>query len=83
LCVDRSEFLKVLGWRRSEDPTEVVIVQPHVSELIYESAINDRKRGLENHHNVLRIALLEALLNTARSSIVGAGADLRVFGSKI
>ena len=81
--VDRSEFLKVLGWRRSEDPIEVVIVQPHVSELIYESAINDRKRGLENHHNVLRIALLEALLNTARSSIVGAGADLRVFGSMI
>jgi hypothetical protein len=82
-AADRSDFLQVLDWRRSDDPIEVVIVQPHVSELRYESAMNDRKRGLEGRPDVLRITLLEALLNSARSSIVGAGADLRVSASKI
>jgi hypothetical protein len=50
---------------------------------IYSGVRNDRERGLENNHNVLRMSLLEALLNTARSSIVGSGADLYVFGGKL
>lgn len=80
---DRTEFLDMLDCRRSTDLNRVIILQPHVSELIYGSVRNDRDRGLENNHDVLRMSLLEALLNTARSSVVGSGADLYVFGGKL
>jgi hypothetical protein len=79
----RDEFLEMLDCRHSADPICVVIIQPHVSELIHADVRNDRERGLGHSRNVLRMSLLEALLNTARSSIVGSGADLYVIGGKL
>ncbi len=79
----RSEFLEMLECRRQSDPVRVVIVQPHVSEAIHVTTSNDRDRGLNNTPNVLRMSLLDALLNTARSSIVGCGADLHVIGGHL
>lgn len=80
---DRSEFLEMLSYRRSVDPNHVVIIQPHVSELLHAQVRNERERGLDHSHGVLRMSLLEALLNTARSAVVGSGSDLYVWGAKL
>jgi hypothetical protein len=80
---DRAEFLEMLDYRRSIDPNHVIIIQPHVSELLHTQARIDRERGLDHSRGVLRMSLLEALLNTARSAIVGSGADLYVWGAKL
>lgn len=79
---DRTSFLETLACRTARDTNEVVIVQPHVREATYQVAHSDKARTGGSLHNRLRLNLLEALLNSARASVVGLGADLHVIGSK-
>ena len=49
--------------------------------MLHTQVGNDREQGLDHSHGVLWMSLLEALLNTARSAIVGSGSDLYVWGA--
>jgi len=79
---DRSEFLEMLACRRSTDATKVIIVQPHVSAVSHEAVQRYRESGITSH-NILRMKLLDDLLNTTRAAAVSYGADLFVIGSKL
>lgn len=78
----REEFLDMISARVDTDATEIIVVQPHVSETIYNRVRGEDSDGIPSQ-NLLRLRLLETLLNSARSSIVRAGADLTVIGSRI
>jgi hypothetical protein len=79
---DRAEFIEIMSARLSTDATEIVVVQPHVSEMVYKRVREEESDGTPSQ-NLLRLRLLETLLNSARASIVKAGADLTVIGSRI
>lgn len=76
----RQEFLQMLAASKASGRTEIVIVQPHLSESRFDSVTKDEASGVINL-DVLRLQLLEMLLKAARSSAVKYGADLRVIGS--
>ncbi|KOV89875.1 hypothetical protein ADL03_00010 [Nocardia sp. NRRL S-836] len=76
---DRADFLESLECRDAMDKRQVVIIQPHVSELTYQRL---RKSSGSPSDDLLRLRLLEDLLNSAWSSVAGSGADLIVIGSK-
>jgi hypothetical protein len=78
----RQEFLEALAVRSVTDLTRIVIVQPHVSEQLYSKVHSDMGRQEGATRSTLRLALLETLLNSARASVVGLGADLYVMGSR-
>ena len=79
---DRAEFLDALDSRDAGDESRVVIIQPHVSELIYDTL---RRPGAHagTSEDYYRLNLLETLLNTIRGSVTSLGADMDVIGSKI
>lgn len=76
----RDEFLDALRLIDSTARTEVVIVQPHLSK-----AINDRLRGQDAPsapvEDLLRLRLLDELLNAARSTVTEVANELVVIGS--
>ena len=75
----RSDFLDVLQIRDATHRTEVVIVQPHVSKTTYA-----RLRGKSTatvSEDLLRLRLLEDLLNSARSTVTEVATDFIVVGS--
>ena len=76
---DRTDFLDALECRDATSKRQVVIVQPHVSEVTYKRLQGSSGSPSED---LLRLRLLEDLLNSAWSSIAGSGADLVVIGSK-
>jgi hypothetical protein len=62
---------------------QVVIVQPHVSELIYQRIRQGSESGGQaSPQEQFRLRMLETLLHSARAAIVALGADLYVIGSK-
>ncbi|MGW4369811.1 hypothetical protein ACWEKT_29600 [Nocardia takedensis] len=79
---DRSEFLEILASRDATDRTEVVVVQPHVSQKSYDRV--RRSSGPSPPSNeLLRLYLLERLLTSARSNVVAACDEFMVIGSAI
>ncbi|MER6667408.1 hypothetical protein ABT256_22875 [Amycolatopsis japonica] len=78
----REEFLEALELRDATNTTEVVIVQPHVSKATHTS-LQAKSVGATVTENLLRLRLLEELLNSARSTITEVGADLTVMGSLV
>jgi hypothetical protein len=76
----RTEFLEALACRSARDLARVVIVQPHVYRDLHQRVLAEDPSDAALH-DVLRMSLLEALLNSARASVVGQGADLFVIGS--
>lgn len=76
---DRTDFLETLYLRDATCGKQVVIVQPHVNEVTYYRL---RQGAGTPSEDLLRLRLLEDLLNSARSTITATGADLVVLGSK-
>jgi hypothetical protein len=79
---DRSDFLDALDSRDAGDEFRVVIVQPHVSQLMYESLRSLVNRS-DASEDCYRLNLLETLLNTIRGSVTSVGADMDVIASKV
>lgn len=77
---DRSEFLEMLNARGVTNDMRVVIVQPHVS-LPTHDRLRTTPSGKSQSGDLLRLNLLDTLLNTARLAVAGAGGDLIVIGS--
>ncbi|WP_327640738.1 hypothetical protein OHB24_20815 [Kribbella sp. NBC_00482] len=75
---DRADFLEALEMRNATDPWRVVVVQPHIAEPTYQQ-LRFGSNGAET--NLLRLHLVETLLNSARASVVGIGGELEVIGS--
>jgi hypothetical protein len=75
---DRTDFLDALNMRSATDARRVVIVQPHISELTYQRL---RKASAAANVDLLRLHLVENMLNSARASAIGIGAELTVIGS--
>lgn len=79
ITTDRSEFLKRLEASGGTARTEIVVVQPHMTARAYK-----RLRALDpasRTEDLLRLYLLDMMLNVARASVVKYGADLKVIGS--
>lgn len=78
---DRTEFLESLQCRGAREKKFVVIVQPHVSELMYTKLQSTGEAPANTDQ--YRMMLLETLLNSARGPVTGLGAELVVIGSLV
>jgi hypothetical protein len=79
---DRSDFLKRLDGL-PPDKKQVVIIQPHVSERMYQHLrSNGGSGGVTTHSEPYRLRMVETLLHSARGTVVALGADLYVIRSK-
>ena len=79
-AANRDDLIEALRCRSARDQSEVVIVQPHVSQLVLDRVHadgDDASPSLEQ----LRLNLLEMLLNATRATVVGMSADLTVVTS--
>lgn len=66
----RSDFLKKLDGLPS-DKKQVVIVQPHVSERMYQHIrSNGGSGGLTTHSEQFRLRMVETQLHSARAAVV-------------
>jgi len=74
-AADRSEFLEQLQNRR-RGKTFVIVVQPHVSQAMYEKI--EAAAPAATDTNAYRLMLLETVLNASRTAVTGLGADLHV-----
>jgi hypothetical protein len=81
---DRTEFLTMMGGLMPTDKKEVVIIQPHISESMYQRIRGDEgsSRAISSQE-LFRLRTLETLLHSARAAAVALGADLHVIASKI
>jgi hypothetical protein len=77
---DRSEFLEQLRHRQARQKKSVVILQPHISQVLYNS-VQPPANSTPPDANALRLMQLETLLNASRGAVTGLGADLHVIGS--
>jgi hypothetical protein len=77
---NRSEFLEQLRHRPARQKKSVVILQPHVSQVLY-NAVQPPSSATPLEANALRLMQLETLLNASRGAVTGLGADLHVIGS--
>jgi hypothetical protein len=77
----RDEFIEYLDTLGESSKREVVIVQPHQTEAVKEQ-MRAREAAKDVNAELLRFRRLEVLLNLAYSSVVRAGAELVVYGSK-
>ncbi|MFC0429851.1 hypothetical protein [Kutzneria buriramensis] len=75
----RREFLRQLDARVATDDMRVVILQPHVTQRTYETLRGPAGRGSPE---LMRLHLLESMLNSARQSCTGLNADLEVIAGK-
>jgi hypothetical protein len=75
----RREFLRQLDARVATDDMRVVILQPHVTQRTYETLRGPAGRGSPE---LMRLHLLESMLNSARQSATGLNADLEVIAGK-
>jgi hypothetical protein len=75
----RRDFLRRLDARVATDDMRVVILQPHVSRRTYDSLRGSGGRGSPE---LMRLYLLESMLNSARQSATGLNADLEVIASR-
>jgi hypothetical protein len=78
---DRSEFLEMLEARDPREPSQVIIVQPHLTQSAYERIGNSDRNDSEMSIERLRLALVETLLNSLLGTVSNEGAELRVYGS--
>lgn len=76
----RSDFLEALELRDATHSTEVVIIQPHVSQEIH-ARLRGKSTSTTATDDLLRLRLLEDLLNSARSAVTEVATDLIVIGS--
>jgi hypothetical protein len=80
---DRADFLEALGSLMPSDKKQVVIVQPHVSELTRQRILASADiQGSTPSPELFRLSSLETLLHTTRAAAVAVGADLDVIGSR-
>ena len=77
---DRSEFLEQLRNRPARANKSVVVLQPHVSRVLYDG-VKPPGHATQPDVNALRLMQLETLLNASRGAVTGLGADLHVIGS--
>lgn len=77
----RAEFLEMLGASKASGATEIVIVQPHLTEPVYQRLAREENGSIEKLDQ-LRLRLLEKLLHVTRASCVRYGLELRVISSK-
>ena len=75
----RRDFLRQLDSRVATDDMRVVILQPHVSQRTYDFLRSPAGHGSPE---LMRLHLLESMLNSARQSATGLNADLEVIASK-
>lgn len=75
----RREFLRQFDARVATDDMRVVILQPHVSQRVYDQLRGPAGRGSPE---LMRLHLLESMLNSARQSATGLNADLEVIASR-
>jgi hypothetical protein len=82
---DRTDLIEAILERDARDKCRVIIVQPHVSEKIYNEAHSDGSSSARPSVNLLRLQRLENILNGGRPTVtgMGMGADLFVFGSRV
>jgi hypothetical protein len=73
---NRSEFVESLNNLKANAETAVHIVQPHMQKSVYEGCRDRQGSGSD----VLRLRLLETLLNNVRSSAVSYSSDVYVIG---
>lgn len=78
---NRDEFFEQLDARDATNAMKVVIVQPHLTQDMYDK-VRYEKYGDRPSEDLLRLHLLDSLLNSARSSVTGVGADLFVIGGR-
>lgn len=76
----RADFLDSLAIRDATDGYRIVVVQPHMRESHYRDLWREGAEAPQSADR-MRLALLETLLNSARSSVVGIGSDLDVIAS--
>jgi hypothetical protein len=76
----RSEFLESLELLDSATRIEIVIVQPHLSEAI-NTRLRLKKPPIPASDDLLRLRLLDELLNSARSTVTRAANELILIGS--
>ncbi|MDO8107066.1 hypothetical protein Q6348_07625 [Isoptericola sp. b441] len=69
----RSEMLEFLGARSAHAPKRIIVVQPHVTMRAHEAAWMS---------SAMPVRLLDTLLNAARGSITGVGAEFHVWGAR-
>lgn len=77
---DRSQILAALRARPASAESLVVIVQPHHRQSLDMSLRSLASSG-GSSQDLLRLQLIETMLNSTRGSAVGAGADLEVWSS--
>ncbi|MFB4271349.1 hypothetical protein [Nonomuraea sp. GTA35] len=73
----REELLDALSRRSPRAEARVVIVQPHLSKMLYQ-----RAGSLSLTEENFRLSLLETLLNGVRGSVTSQGAELVVIASE-
>ena len=80
---DRAEFLDMLASMVPSDRKQVVIVQPHLSEVTYENIwATAHRQGSGRSQEAFRLSTLETLLHTTRAAAVAVGGDLEVIASR-
>jgi hypothetical protein len=78
---DRSEFLEQLRGRPARQKKFVVILQPHVSQALYQR-VQPSTGSVPVGAGGYRLMQLETLLNANRGPVTGLGADLWVLSSQ-
>jgi hypothetical protein len=78
---DRSDFLLLLATLDSRMRFRVLVVQPHISKVLYDRVQRRPEDESPLSPEALRMELLESMLNIARAGVVGSNADLFVVGS--
>ncbi|MFG1827144.1 hypothetical protein ACGFIJ_32090 [Microbispora bryophytorum] len=73
----REDLLDALDCRSPRDQARIVIVQPHLSKVLYQ-----RTGGSSPIEESFRLNLLETLLNSVRGSVTSQGAELVVIASE-
>jgi len=71
---DRTELIEYMRIRRDDSPWRVVIVQPQMTKWKYDTTKATSIGGVE----VMRLRLLETILNSAIGAIHGVGAQMAV-----
>ncbi len=71
----RTDMIEWMSGFDAARPVDVVIVQPHVTSDVYKVA--GETTGAEN----LRLRMLDSLLHSTRSQVIGLGGDLAVYGA--
>lgn len=77
---DRTQILKALRSRPASAESLVVIVQPHHRQVL-DTTLRALTSSGGSSQDLLRLQLVETMLNSTRGSAVGAGADLEVWAS--